>query len=86
MHTEIISYLKSYENKYNFIHITPTEFEINNPNIPLKIFNGDSEGIYTSKNDASKKAYIVHTSFSSYGIVSNLLLSILIFKFLSFLI
>ena len=58
-HPERISNLKSYENKYNFIHITLTEFEINNPNIPLKIFNEDSEEIYTSKNDTSKKAYIV---------------------------
>ena len=30
---EGISSLKPYENDYNFIHITPTEFEINNPNI-----------------------------------------------------
>ena len=66
-HTERISYLKSYENKYNFIHITPTEFEINNPNIPLKIFNGDSEEIYTSKNDTSKNAYIVQLKSNRYA-------------------
>ena len=29
---ERISTLKLFENKYNFIDITPTEFEINNPN------------------------------------------------------
>ena len=54
-HPERISNLKSYENKYNFIHITPAEFEINNSNIPLNIFNEDSEEIYTSQNDTSKK-------------------------------
>ena len=54
-HLERISNLKSYENKYNFIHITPAEFEINNSNIPLNIFNEDSEEIYTSQNDTSKK-------------------------------
>ena len=32
-HPERISNLKPYGNNYNFIHITPTEFEINNPNI-----------------------------------------------------
>ena len=32
-HPERISKLKPFENKYNFIHITPNEFEINNPNI-----------------------------------------------------
>ena len=32
-HPERISNLKLYENEYNFIHITITELEINNPNI-----------------------------------------------------
>ena len=30
---------QNYENIYNFIHITPTEFEKNNSNISLTIFD-----------------------------------------------
>ena len=30
---------QNYENIYNFIHITPTEFETNNCNISLTIFD-----------------------------------------------
>ena len=30
---------KTIENKYNFSHITPNEFEINNPNISLTVFD-----------------------------------------------
>ena len=30
---------QNYENIYNFIHITPTEFETNNSNISLTIFD-----------------------------------------------
>ena len=36
-HPERTSKLKPFENKYNFIHITPNEFEINNPNISLTV-------------------------------------------------
>ena len=50
-HCERLSNLKLYENQYNFIHITPAEFEINNPNISLNIFNENQEQIYTSSNN-----------------------------------
>ena len=70
-HPERISNLKSYENKYNFIHIIPTKFEINNPNIPLNIFNEGSEGIYTSKNNASKKPYIVQLKSNRYAAIKT---------------
>ena len=36
---ERISKLKTFETQYNFIQITPTEFETNNPNISLTIFD-----------------------------------------------
>ena len=65
-HRERISNLKQYENKYNFIHITPTEFEINNSNISLNIFNEDNQKIYTSKNDTTNKAYIVKLKNNRY--------------------
>ena len=53
------SKLKPYENKYNFIHITPTEFETNNSNISLTIFDEDNKKIYHSKNDSTNKAHKV---------------------------
>ena len=71
-HRERISNLKQYENKYNFIHITPTEFEINNSNISLNIFNGDNQKIYTSKNDTTNKAYIVKLKNNRYAAIKPL--------------
>ena len=71
-HRERISNLKQYENKYNFIHITPTEFEINNSNISLNIFNEDNQKIYTSKNDTTNKAYIVKLKNSRYAAIKPL--------------
>ena len=38
-HLERISKLKPFENKYNFTHTTPNEFEINNPNVSLTVFD-----------------------------------------------
>ena len=58
-HFERISKLKAFEKHYNFIHITPTEFETNNSNISLTIFDEDNKKIYHSKNDSTNKAYIV---------------------------
>ena len=45
-HPERKSKLQPFENKYNFIHITPTEFEINNPNTSLTIFDENNKNIY----------------------------------------
>ena len=42
-HPERISKLKTYENQYNFIRITPTEFETNNSNISLTILDEDKK-------------------------------------------
>ena len=71
-HHERISNLKQYENKYNFIHITPTEFEINNPNISLNIFKEDNQKIYASKNDTTNKAYIVKLKNNGYAAIKPL--------------
>ena len=71
-HRERISNLKQYENKNNFIHITPTEFEINNSNISLNIFNEDNQKIYTSKNDTTNKAYIVKLKNNRYAAIKPL--------------
>ena len=42
-HPERISKLKPFENKHNFIHITSNEFEINNPNTLLTIFDENNK-------------------------------------------
>ena len=41
-HPERIPKLKPYENKYNFIRITPTKFETNNSNISVTILDEDN--------------------------------------------
>ena len=58
-HPERISKLKRFENKYNFIHITPDEFEINNPNTSLTVFDENNKKIYSSKNHSTNKAQII---------------------------
>ena len=58
-HPEIISKLKPFENKYKFIHTTPNEFEINNPNISLTAFDENDNIVYMSNNNSSNKAQIV---------------------------
>ena len=59
-HPERISKLKAFENYYNSIHLTPTEFETNNSNISLRIFDEDSKKIYTTKIVSTNKAHILH--------------------------
>ena len=58
-HPERISKLKTFEKHYNFIHITPTEFETNNSNISLTISDEDNKKLYHPKNDSTNKAHIV---------------------------
>ena len=58
-HPERISKLKPFENKQNFKNITPNDFEINNPNISLTIFDENNEIIYSSKNNSANKAQII---------------------------
>ena len=48
LHSERISKLKLFENKYNFNYITPNEFEVNNPNISLTVFD-EKNNIFTKK-------------------------------------
>ena len=44
---ERISKLKPFENKYNFIHIIPNEFEINNLDTWLTVFDESDKRLYT---------------------------------------
>ena len=56
-HPERISKLKPFENKYNFIHITPNKLEINNSNILLTVFDENNKILYTPKNNGVNKRH-----------------------------
>ena len=58
-HPERISKLRVFENKYNFNNITPNDFEINNPNISLTVFDENNNITYLPKNNSNNKAQIV---------------------------
>ena len=66
-HPERIPNLKPHENRYNFIHITTAEFEINISNISLNIFNENQEQIYTSSNNTPYQANIVQLKNNGYA-------------------
>ena len=57
-HPERISKLRVFENKYNFNNITPNDFEINNPNISLTVFDENNNITYLPKNNSNNKAQI----------------------------
>ena len=71
-HPKRILKLKPYEKKYNFIHIITTEFETNNSNISLIIFDEDNKKIYHTENDSTNKAHIVQLKNNSYAALKPL--------------
>ena len=71
-HPERISKLKPFENKHNFIHITLNEFEINNPNTSLTLFDENNKGLYTPKNNGANKAQIVKLKNNRYATIKPL--------------
>ena len=50
---------KKYKDKYIFTHITPNEFEINNPNVSLTVIDENNNIVYASNNNSSNKAKII---------------------------
>ena len=68
-HPERITKLKPFENKYNFTHNTPNEFEINNPNMSLRIFDENNEIIYTSSNNSTNTGNIVRINNHRYAAI-----------------
>ena len=70
-HPERISKLKPYENKCNFLHITPTECETNKSDIWLAIFDENNKKIYHTKNDRWNKAYIVQLKNNRYAALNR---------------
>ena len=71
-HPERISKLKPFENKYNFTHITLNEFQINNPNISLTVFDENNDITYLPKNGSTYKAQIVKINSNRYAAVKPL--------------
>ena len=57
-HCERITKLIPLEDKYDFTHNTPNKFEMNNPNISLKIYDENDNKIYYSSNTSTTKANI----------------------------
>ena len=74
---ERISKLKPFENKYNFKNITPNDFEINNSNISLTIFDENNNIIYSSKNNSTNKAQIVKLKNNRYAAIKPLKINLL---------
>ena len=71
-HPERISKLKPSENKYNFNDITRNEFEINNPNISLTVFDENSNISYLPKNNSVNKAHIIKWNKHGYPAIKPL--------------
>ena len=67
-----ISKLIPFQNKYNFSHNTPKEFETDNPNISLTVFNEDKKIIYSPNNFTPNKASIVRTNDNRYAAIKPL--------------
>ena len=58
-HPERITKFKPIQNKYNFTHNTPNEFELDKPSISLTIFDEDNKIIYFANNNSDNEAQIV---------------------------
>ena len=56
---EGITNFKPFENKYNFTHNTPNEFELDKPSISLTIFDEDNKIICFPNNNSNNKTQIV---------------------------
>ena len=68
-HLERLSKLKKYEDRYIFIHNTPENFEIDNPNISLTIVDENNDILYASNNNVSNKAKIVKINDYRYAAI-----------------
>ena len=71
-HPERILKLKPFENKYNFINIAPDEFEKNNCNTLLTVFDENDKKIYSPKNNSTNKAQIIKLKNNAYAAIKPL--------------
>ena len=58
-HKERLNQLNKYINNYNFKSNNPSDFEKNNPNISLTVYNENDEIIYNPKNKSNNKSHII---------------------------
>ena len=71
-HCERITKLIPLEDKYDFTHNTPNKFEMNNPNISLKIYDENDNKIYYSSNTSTTKANIAKINDYRYVAINPL--------------
>ena len=71
-HPERVSKLKLFEDKFNFNHIKPNEFEINNPNVSLTVFDENNNIVYTSNSNSTNKAQIVKLKDDRYAAINRM--------------
>ena len=71
-HPKRVSKLKLFESKYSFNYISLNEFEINNPNISLTVFDENNKILYTSKNNNTNKAQILKLKDNRYAAIKPL--------------
>ena len=72
IHPERISKVKPYENRYDFAHNTPHEFEVDNPNISLPVYDENDEIIYHPINNSKNKAKIIKSNNHRYHAIKPL--------------
>ena len=65
-HSERISKLKPYENRYDDTHNTPHEFETNNPNISLTVYDVNDETIHHPIKNSKNKAEMIKLNNHKY--------------------
>ena len=68
-HPERLSKLQPYVNRYIFSDTNPEEFEKNNPNISLTVYNNNDEIIYTPNNNSTNKARIAKINDNRYATI-----------------
>ena len=70
LHPERISKLKLSKNKYNLNYIPPNEFEVNNPNISLTVFDEKNNNITDlPENNSINKEQIVNINNNGYAAI-----------------
>lgn len=66
---ERITKLGPYINKYNFTATLPKDFERNNPNISLTIYDEKNNILYSPRNNSNNKAYIIKMNNHRYSAI-----------------
>ena len=64
-----ITKLGPYINKYNFTNTLPKDFERNNPNISLTIYDEKNDILYSPRNNSNNKAYIIKMNNHRYSAI-----------------